>query len=64
MRQSTMEAWHRRHAIVLASQLPDNVEDARLVLEATCEIVESFLAPKVDKPLPENVVRIGGNERA
>lgn len=27
--------WHRRHAIQLAAQLPEEQEDALLVLEAT-----------------------------
>lgn len=35
--------WHRRQAIVLASQLPDNTADALMVLQALQELVESFL---------------------
>jgi hypothetical protein len=27
-----IESWHRRHAITLASQLPDNVEDGLIIL--------------------------------
>lgn len=36
-------AWHRRHALMLASQLPEGAEDARMVLEALEELVETFL---------------------
>jgi hypothetical protein len=38
------QGWHRRHAITLAGQLPDNTIDALLVLDATRELVEVFLA--------------------
>lgn len=37
-------AWHRRHALAIAGQLPENIDDARLVLEAMQEIVEIFLS--------------------
>jgi hypothetical protein len=40
---SNLENWHRRQALALASQLPDNANDALLVIEATREIVERFL---------------------
>lgn len=35
--------WHRRHAISIASQLPENPEDALLVLEEARLLVESYL---------------------
>jgi hypothetical protein len=35
--------WHRRQAIVLASQLPDNTADAVLVVLALKELVDQFL---------------------
>lgn len=35
--------WHRRHAIMLAGQLPENQADAELVLQAVHELVETFL---------------------
>lgn len=35
--------WHRRQAIVLASQLPDDPTDAILVLQALTELVDTFL---------------------
>lgn len=50
--------WHKRHALTLASQLPDNISDALLVIEATREIVEQFLMPKQVDPLPENVLTL------
>lgn len=55
-------AWHRRHALTLASQLPDNVADARLVLEAVSEIVEEFLIKSeiVEPVRAKNVVPFGG----
>lgn len=37
------EAWHRRHAIQIAAALPDNVQDALLVLRLAHELVEQFL---------------------
>lgn len=45
-----IEAWHRRHALNLTAQLPDKIEDARLVLQAMQELVETFLS---DPPAPE-----------
>ena len=36
-------AWHKRQAMMLASQLPENAADARLVLEAMAELVETFI---------------------
>lgn len=37
------QIWHRRQAMVLAGQLPENTEDALLVLQAVHELVETFL---------------------
>ncbi|KRR22279.1 hypothetical protein CQ13_29770 [Bradyrhizobium retamae] len=59
-----METWHRRHAVILASQLPDNIEDARLVLDAVREVVEGFLAAALQQKPSATIVRIGGNESA
>lgn len=38
--------WHRRHAIMLASQLPEDRADAELVLQAVQELMETFLKPQ------------------
>jgi hypothetical protein len=35
--------WHRRQAIVLASQLPDNTADAVLVIQALKDLVDGYL---------------------
>jgi hypothetical protein len=40
--------WHRRHAVMLASQLPEETEDALAVLRLATELVTGFLA--VDEP--------------
>jgi hypothetical protein len=50
--------WHRRHAIMIASQLPDKPEDALLVLQAAKELVEMFLmgAAEGDGPRAANVL--------
>lgn len=37
-------AWHRRQALMLAAQLPENLADAKLVIEAVQEVLETFLA--------------------
>jgi hypothetical protein len=39
-------AWHRRLALGLAAQLPDNADDARAVLACIEELVENFLYPR------------------
>jgi hypothetical protein len=48
--------WHRRHAITIASQLPDNPEDALLVLEEARLLVQSYLVG-VPEEEPEHVGR-------
>lgn len=37
------QIWHRRQAMVLAGQLPENPDDALLVLQAMHELLETFL---------------------
>jgi hypothetical protein len=53
--------WHRRQALVLASQLPDNQADALLVLQAARELVEKFLleTPEESGQLAANVLPFG-----
>lgn len=53
--------WHRRQAITLASQLPENQSDALLVIAALKELVETFLDDKGDQPerLAVNVIPFG-----
>jgi hypothetical protein len=43
---SDVQEWHRRHAIQIAAQLPEGIEDALMVLELTRELVETFLAQR------------------
>ncbi len=38
------DAWHRRQAVAIASTLPDDLSDAKLILRLTIELVEGFLA--------------------
>jgi hypothetical protein len=46
-----IESWHRRHAVMLASQLPEGIEDARIVLRLTTELVNDFLdQPEAERP--------------
>lgn len=56
------QSWHRRHALTIASQLPENVSDARLVLMAVNELVEGYLSKSEEgKPEAEsNVVPFTG----
>jgi hypothetical protein len=37
------EAWHRRHAVMLASQLPECTDDALIILRLTAQLVTDFL---------------------
>ena len=55
--------WHKRHAMSLASQLPENPDDARLVLAAMQELVDVFLAGS-SEPAParaDNVLPFAAN---
>lgn len=54
--------WHKRHAITLASQLPDKVEDALIVIGAMKELVESYLmaAPEATEGAPGNILHFTG----
>jgi hypothetical protein len=38
-----IEQWHRRHAVMLASQLPESMADSMAILERLKELVETFL---------------------
>jgi hypothetical protein len=54
--------WHRRHALTLASQLPDNQADALLVLEAMRELVQHYLADDAESSeRAQNVIPFGKN---
>lgn len=49
--------WHRRHAMQLASQLPDGTADAVIILRLAIELAEGFLAGP-EKPEPSKVLTI------
>lgn len=36
-------AWHKRQAMLLASQLPEKNLDARMILQVMQELVENYL---------------------
>jgi hypothetical protein len=38
------QIWHKRQAMVLAGQLPENTAEALLVLQAMHELLETFLS--------------------
>ena len=45
------EAWHRRHAVSLVSQLPEDPADARAVLREAMNLVDNWMHPEtVTKP--------------
>ena len=43
--------WHRRHAIHIVSELPEEPQDALAVLRLAIEVVERFLVPQ-DRSVP------------
>jgi hypothetical protein len=45
-----IKSWHKNHALLMASHLPTDVEDARIVLELLRDIFERFVA----EPEPEH----------
>ncbi len=55
---SKIEQWHRRHAIQLAAQLPDGIEDARIIVRLVGELICDFLAEPEAKPRTISVVPI------
>jgi hypothetical protein len=64
-----VQLWHRRHAMMLAGQLPEHHDDAMAVLCLTMDLVQEFLSGEQDEPEPAKrptltIVPIGGDERA
>ena len=55
--------WHRRHAMVLAGQLPENMADTQLVLKALHELVDNYLSqsPSEEIPRAANVLPFGAS---
>jgi hypothetical protein len=50
------ENWHKRHALVLAGQLPENPEDARAVLREVQNLVGWLYV--AEPPAPSKVVSL------
>jgi hypothetical protein len=50
------EAWHRRHAVMLASQLPECTDDALIILRLTNQLVTDFLTQADETPKGAPVV--------
>lgn len=40
------QGWQRRHAIHIVSELPEDPQDALMVLHLAIEVVEQFLLPQ------------------
>jgi hypothetical protein len=49
--------WHRRHAMQIACQLPEDTADALMVLKLATVLVEGFLICS-EKPEPAKVLTI------
>jgi hypothetical protein len=61
-----VQLWHRRHALMIASQLPEDPNDALAVFGAAMDVVREFLAGKQDEPETAEkptltVISIGGS---
>jgi hypothetical protein len=54
-------AWHKRQAMALAGQLPENMNDARLVLVAMQDLVDNFMGQSSvqEGPRAANVLPFG-----
>lgn len=42
--QRSSDAWHRRQAVAIASTLPEDISDARIILRLTMELLDGFLS--------------------
>ena len=43
MKPQAVENWHKRHALMLGSQLPDNAADANAVIQALQSLVDTWM---------------------
>jgi hypothetical protein len=48
-----IETWHRRQAMMLASELPENPADALAILDCVKELVVAFLRSEEPEPAPK-----------
>ncbi len=39
------DSWHRRHAVMLAAQLPENASDANAIIRELQNLVDTWLHP-------------------
>jgi hypothetical protein len=53
-----IEHWHRRHALTIASQLPDDSDDALAVLECARELVAAFLQADAPDPVKAQILTL------
>jgi hypothetical protein len=53
-----IEQWHRRHALMIASQLPDTPADALAVLECVRELVTTILQSDAPEPAKATVITL------
>ena len=52
------EGWHRRHAVMLAGQLPEKAEDSLIILRLATQIVTDFLAEPEEQPAKASVTML------
>jgi hypothetical protein len=50
--------WRRRHALNMAGQLPENVDDALVILDLLRELVVTFLHVDMPEPAKAPVVTL------
>jgi hypothetical protein len=50
--------WRRRHALNMAGQLPENVNDALVILDLLRELVVTFLHVDMQEPAKAPVVTL------
>jgi hypothetical protein len=53
-----IEAWHRRQAFMLASQLPDGPADALAILECVRELIVTFMQSDAPEPAKATVITL------
>jgi len=51
--------WQKRHALQIASQLPDNPDDARLVLQLAKEIIDGLYGSSDAAGVVEHAEELG-----
>lgn len=44
------DAWHRRQAVAIASTLPEDTADAKIILQLTMELLDGFLSDRATIP--------------